>query len=191
MTARFGVAGRMLPLILMASLIAGCGQGGRQAAEASAEVISGGSPSADSSSVGAFVDGSRICIINKSSKNFQIDPIVYQERSNTTSVNPGDGYCQAGYVTGVDGIDTDLRATNGSTTLHVFAENPSVDPAYASVKLIAQGDYERNVVTSSADPGQHKMGNTQDGRFAVDLYRVDDCCGWKQWKLEIFDLPPE
>ena len=35
------------------------------------------------------------------------------------------------------------------------------------------------------------MGNTQDGRFAVDLYRVDDCCGWKQWKLEIFDLPTE
>lgn len=186
MKTRSGLARGILPLALLVGLVAGCSQGERQAAEASTDAIS-----AEPSSVGALVDGSRICLINKSSHAFQIEPVVYEEKSSKSSVNPGDDYCQAGYVSGDSGIDTDLRAVNESTALHIFAENPSLSSAYAAVKFIAQGNYERNLVFSTADPGQHKMGTTSDGRFALDLYRVDDCCGWKQWRLEIFDAPSE
>ena len=195
MTVRFGVAGRMLPLILMASLIAGCGQEGRQAAEASNDATPAGSPSAESSSVGAFVAGSRICIINQSSKNLQTDPIVYKEGSNTTSVDPGNVYCQAGYSeNGRD--DTDLRAISGPTKLHIFATYSTTDLempfSSAAVTFIDDREtYERWVIESISGVGAHEKPNTPDGRFALDLYRVDDSNGWKQWKLEIFGLPPE
>ena len=195
MNTRFEVAGKMLPLILIAGLIAGCGQGGRQAAEATTDAISAGSPSAESSSVGALVDGSRICIINKSSKNFQIEPIVYKEKSNSTSVDPGNVYCQAGYSeNGRD--DTDLRAISGPTKLHIFATYSTTDLempfSSAAVTFIDDREtYERWVIESISGVGAHEKPNTPDGRFALDLYRVDDSNGWKQWKLEIFGLPPE
>ena len=190
MNTRFEVAGKMLPLILIAGLIAGCGQGGRQAAEATTDAISAGSPSADSSSVGALVDGSRICIINKSSKNFQIEPIVYKEKSNSTSVDPGSDYCQAGYVEGDE--DTVLRAISGPTKLEIFALNFSLGDARAGVKFIDdRGRLERWVIESESGVGVHEKANTPDGRFALDLYRVDDRSGWKQWRLEVFDQPTE
>ena len=190
MNARVGVARSMLPLILMAGLIAGCGQGGRQAAEASTAAISAASPSAESSSVGAFVDGSRICIINKSSKNFQIEPIVYKEKSNSTSVDPGNDYCQAGYVEG--GEDTVLRAISGPTKLDIFAANWALRDTWAGVKFIDdRGGLERWVIESESGVGLHEKANTPDGRFALDLYRVDDRNGWKQWRLEVFDQPTE
>ena len=190
MTVRFGVAGRMLPLILMASLIAGCGQEGRQAAEASNDATPAGSPSAESSSVGAFVAGSRICIINKSSKNFQIEPIVYKEKSNSTSVDPGSDYCQAGYLEGYE--DTVLRAISGPTKLEIFALNFSLGDTRAGVKFIDdRGRLERWVIESESGVGVHEKANTPDGRFALDLYRVDDRSGWKQWRLEVFDQPTE
>lgn len=195
MTARLEVASRMLPLILMAGLIAGCGQGERQATEASTDAISVGSPSAESPSVGAFVDGSRICIINKSSKNFQIEPIVYHEKSDTTSVDPGNVYCQAGHSE--DGRDdTNLRAISRPTTLHIFATNSTTDLevpfSLATVNFIdAKETSERPIIESVSEVGVHEKANTPDGRFALDLYRVDDRNGWKQWRLEVFDQPTE
>jgi hypothetical protein len=139
------------------------------------------------------MDGSRICLINRSRETFTIEPLVYQEKSAGTTLNPGGDYCQAGYVEGdsPNSGDTDLKATNQGTVLHVFAENPPVISAYAVVREIAQGNYERSVVFSDQGVGEHKMGTTPDGRFAVDLYRVEDCCGWKQWRLEISDAPTE
>lgn len=176
MNARFGVAGKMLPLILMAGLIAGCGQGGRRAAEATTDAIpAAGSPSAESSSVGLIVLGSRICINNK---------------SNTTSVDPGSVNCQAGYAE--NGADTDLRAISGPTRLNIFARNSAVASSYAGVKFIDdRGRLERWVIESESGVGVHEKANTPDGRFALDLYRVDDRNGWKQWRLEVFDQPTE
>ncbi len=203
MNHRLGSASRMLPLLLIAGLIAGCGQGGRQAAEASSDALSAaspsaqsssasGSPSPESSSVGAFVNGSRICIINKSAKNFQIEPMIYKERSKTTSVDPGDTYCQAGYVEG-SLVDTELRAISGPTTLHITAHNTAFVAPDAMVKFIDnRGNYERPVVWSDLSVNQEELnGVTPDEGFALHLFRVDNCCGWIQWRLEIFDVPTE
>lgn len=185
-------SGRLLAVaaaLLVVTFAAGCTSGDREAAEATASIGPAASQSVPGSASpdALFADGSRVCLINRSSQTFDIEPLVFKEKSANTSLSPGGDYCQAGYVEGDH--DTDLRATNQGTKLHIYAENPGIGQPWAGAKQLVQGNYEQGVVFSQEDKGIHKRGTTSDGRFDVDIYRVDDCCGWKQWRLEIMDAP--
>jgi hypothetical protein len=76
--------------------------------------------------------------------------------------------------------------------LHVFAANRALRDTSAGVKFIDDRErLQRWVIESESGVGVHEKANTPDGRFALDLYRVDDRNGWKQWRLEVFDQPTE
>jgi len=180
--------------LLAVTSAAGCTSGDREAAEATASLAPAASQSVPGSASpdALFADGSRVCLINRSSQTFDIEPLVFDEKSATSSLAPGADYCQAGYRAGSESDptnDTELRANNQKTSLHIYADNLSFFAPFAGVKAGYLGNMEQQVVFSDQGKGIHRQGTTADGRFTVDLYRVDDCCGWKQWRLEIMDAP--
>ncbi len=144
---------------------------------------------------GFFIDGTRLCVTNKTTQPMSAKARNAQEASQNTQLAPGDEYCAAGYQEGIStrengDIVIDVQATNadGASANLVMLGNNQVGVSGVDARTLDGGIPRHLVTNGTLAVGKSISGTTLDQGLKITMTRVDDCCGWKQLRATVSEV---
>lgn len=157
------------------------------AAPAAASAAPSGSAEGSGGPVqGFFVDGTRICVTNRTGTSLTALPRNQSEESNSRVLEPSQTYCAAGYndsVTSRSDGDIVIRLSGDAPGLPIVLVGNNVAGVSGVDASVFDGPETLHLAAGGRlAVGQSIQAATLNGGPIVTVVRKPDCCGWKQFE---------